>query len=52
MLKKSGIALYSVDAANHSHKKNHPSATHVPATALLYDIVNAVYTKMYFLWKL
>lgn len=26
--------------------------TDVPATALLYDIVNAVYTKMYFLWKL
>lgn len=24
----------------------------VPSTALLYDIVNAVYTKMYFLWKL
>lgn len=33
------------------HKKT-PTHTDVPATALLYDIVNAVYTKMYFLWKL
>lgn len=35
-------------------KKPHKTSIHtdVPATSMLYDIVNAVYTKMYFLWKL
>lgn len=36
---------------HHYHEKT-SIQTDVPATALLYDIVNAVYTKMYFLWKL
>lgn len=29
-----------------------PENPDVPVTALLYDNVNAVYRKMYFLWKL
>ncbi len=43
--------LCFVDTANHLSQKT-SIHTDVPATALLYDIVNAVYTKMYFLWKL
>ena len=45
--------LYSVDTASHCHKGEKTSFhADVPVTALLYDTVNAVYTKMYFLWKL
>lgn len=37
--------------ASHWYKENKIHQD-VPVTALLYDTVNAVYTKMYFLWKL
>lgn len=53
LCKRTACILWTLQTIVIMKKKNHPPIpADVPVTALVYDIVNAVYTKMYFLWKL